>query len=262
MGLPGPILSTLKEFAMLPLIKKTPLPQLLNDLFTSDDALFGKYRMDLRSELAIGKELGKQAIPVFLNDIMVRSFYFIRRLTAEIKMANSFKDICWKNTLPFKNRTVVRMLTISLGTFEAIDLGDAAIRGAINSGGTWAGFAASFVLRVNFVGIGRFAIACGSDVSMGVKREKQRNERIKLVNEQIYLLDAKVFYREESMWVSAENAVEATDELCDYVDEMIPKLIESNKIVMEGLANLEESVTNVAKNNPEWAAKMKKRFRR
>lgn len=262
MGLPGPILSTLKEFAMLPLIKKTPLPQLLNDLFTSDDALFGKYRMDLRSELAIGKELGKQAIPVFLNDIMVRSFYFIRRLTAEIKMANSFKDICWKNTLPFKNRTVVRMLTISLGTFEAIDLGDAAIRGAINSGGTWVGFAASFVLRVNFVGIGRFAIACGSDVSMGVKREKQRNERIKLVNEQIYLLDAKVFYREESMWVSAENAVEATDKLCDYVDEMIPKLIESNKIVMEGLGNLEESVTNVAKNNPEWAAKMKKRLRR
>lgn len=262
MGLPGPLLSTLKEFAMLPLIKKTPLPQLLNDLFTRDDALFGKYRMDLRSELAIGKELGKQAIPLFLNEIMVRSFYFIRRLTAEIKAANSLKDICWKNTLPFKNRTITRMLTISLGTFEAIDLGDAAIRGAINSGGTLPGFFASFVLRVNFVGIGRFAIACGSDISMGVQREKQRNERIQLINQQIYLLEAKVYYRQESMWVSAENAVEATDELCNYVEEVIPKLIEANNEVLDGLRNMEASATNLAKSNPEWANRMKKRLRR
>lgn len=262
MGLPGPVLSTLKEFAMLPLIKKTPLPQLLNDLFTRDDALFGKYRMDLRSELAIGKELGKQAIPLFLNEIMVRSFYFIRRLTAEIKAANSLKDICWKNTLPFKNRTITRMLTISLGTFEAIDLGDAAIRGAINSGGTLPGFFASFVLRVNFVGIGRFAIACGSDISMGVQREKQRNDRIQLINQQIYLLEAKVYYRQESMWVSAENAVEATDELCNYVEEVIPKLIEANNEVLDGLRNMEASATNLAKSNPEWANRMKKRLRR
>ena len=262
MGLPGPLLSTLKEFAMLPLIKKTPLPQLLNDLFTRDDALFGKYRMDLRSELAIGKELGKQAIPLFLNEIMVRSFYFIRRLTAEIKAANSLKDICLKNTLPFKNRTITRMLTISLGTFEAIDLGDAAIRGAINSGGTLPGFFASFVLRVNFVGTGRFAIACGSDISMGVQREKQRNERIQLINQQIYLLEAKVYYRQESMWVSAENAVEATDELCNYVEEVIPKLIEANNEVLDGLRNMEASATNLAKSNPEWANRMKKRLRR
>lgn len=262
MGLPGPVLSTLKEFAMLPLIKKTPLPQLLNDLFTRDDALFGKYRMDLRSELAIGKELGKQAIPLFLNEIMVRSFYFIRRLTAEIKAANSLKDICWKNTLPFKNRTITRMLTISLGTFEAIDLGDAAIRGAINSGGTLPGFFASFVLRVNFVGIGRFAIACGSDISMGVQREKQRNDRIQLINQQIYLLEAKVYYRQESMWVSAENAVEATDELCNYVEEVIPKLIEANNEVLDGLRNMVASATNLAKSNPEWANRMKKRLRR
>ena len=262
MGLPGPLLSSLKEFAMLPIIKKTPLPQLLNDLFTKDDAILGKYRMDLRSELAIGKELGKQAIPIFINTLMVRIFYFIRRFIAEAKMANSLHDINWENTLPFKNRTVTRMLTISLGTFEAIDLGDATIRGVMNSGGTLAGFFASFVLRVNFVGVGRFAIACGTDISMGVGREKQRNERIKLYNEQIYLLEAKVYYREAGMWVSAESAVEATNELCEYVDDMIPKLIESNKVVMNGLENLQGSVPVVAKNNPEWAAQMRRRLRR
>ena len=71
-----------------------------------------------------------------------------------------------------------------------------------------------------------------------------------------------MYYREAGMWVIAENAVEATDELCEYVDEMIPKLLESNKVVMTGLENLQETVSDVAKKNPEWAAQMRKRLRR
>lgn len=141
-------------------------------------------------------------------------------------------------------------------------MGDAAIRGAINSGGMLPGFFASFVLRVNFVGIGRFAIACGSDISMGVQRKKQRNERIRLVNQQIYLLEAKVYYRQESMWVSAETAIEATDELCNYVDVVIPKLVESNSEVLEGIKGLETAATELAKYNPEWASKMRNKLRR
>lgn len=266
MGLPGPILTFLKEFAMIPGINKTNLPQKCYELFTQNQNFLDGYKMDLRSELAIGAELGKQAIPVFINSVFIRCFYFVRHFAQEVKANNGFKGLdvkqALKNSMPFKNRTVIRMLTISLGTFEAIDLGDAAIRGAINSGGTLPGFFASFVLRVNFVGIGRFAIACGSDISMGAQREKQRNERIQLINQQIYLLEAKVYYRQESMWVSAENAVEATDELCNYVEEVIPKLIEANNEVLDGLRNMEASATNLAKSNPEWANRMKKRLRR
>ena len=262
MGLPGPILSTLKELSMLPIIKKTPLPKLLYDLFTNDSALLSGFKMDLRSELALGIELGKQAIPVFINEVLVRAFYFIRRFIAEAKKAENFKDINWGNTFPFKNRTIVRMLTISYGTFETIDLADAAIRGAIKSGGTLPGFFANFVLRVNFVGVGRFAIACGTDVSMGVKNESLRRERIRLYNEQIYMLEAKVYYRQGSMWIAAENASIATDELCLYINEMIPWVMELNERIISGVRELEQCATKIAANNPEWAEQMKRKLRR
>lgn len=266
MGLPGPILTLLKEVSMIPGVNKTNLPQKCYELFTQNQDSLNGYALDLRSELAIGLELGRQAIPVFINSIFIRSFYFVRHFTQEIKANNGFDGLdvkqALKNSIPFKNRTVIRMLTISLGTFEAIDLGHAAIHGAIKSGGTLPGFLTSFVLNVNFVGVGRFAIACGTDISMGNQREKQRNERIKLVNQQIYLLEAKVYYRQESMWVSAENAVEATDELCNYVEIVVPKLVESNFETMEGLKNIEITATEIVKNNPEWASKMKRRLRR
>lgn len=175
MGLPGPIVSTLKEFAMLPIIRNMGLPQVLNELFTKDDLLCGKYRLDLRSELAIGAELSKQAIPVFLNTIMVRSFFFMRRFIQEAKNVSSLSEIQWKKTLPFRNRTIARMLTISTGTMEVVDLADAAIHAAVKSTGNSVAFASQFILRVNFVGIGRFAIACTNDMAMGSKKMRYEN---------------------------------------------------------------------------------------
>lgn len=175
MGLPGPIVSTLKEFAMLPIIRKMGLPQILNDLFTKDDLICGKYRLDLRSELAIGAELGKQAMPVFLNTIMVRLFFFMRRFVQEAKNASVLNEIQWKKTLPFRNRTIARMLTISTGTMEVVDLADATIHAAVKSAGNSVAFASQFVLRVNFVGVGRFAIASATDVAMGGKKMRYEN---------------------------------------------------------------------------------------
>lgn len=266
MGLPGPILTLLKEVAMIPGINNTSLPQKCYELFTQNQDFLDGYKLDLRSELAIGAEIGKQAIPVFINSVFIRCFYFVRHFAHEVKANNGFNGLdvrqALKNSMPFKNRTVVRMLTISLGTFEAIDLGDAAIRGAIKSGGTLPGFLANFVLRVNFVGVGRFAIACASDISMGAQREKQRNERVQLINQQIYLIEAKVYYRQESMWLLADSAAEATDELCKYVEDVIPKLIEANNDVLSGLQNMESSAVNLARNNPEWANRMKRKLRR
>ena len=62
MGIPGPLLSLAKEFSMLPGINKTSLPKILNDIFTNK-----KNRFDLRAELGVLHQLGKQAIPVILN---------------------------------------------------------------------------------------------------------------------------------------------------------------------------------------------------
>ena len=250
MGLPGPLMSTLKEFAMLPLIRKTKLPELLNDLFTKDNVIFGKYRLDLRSELALGMEIGKQAIPVFINEILVRIFFFIRRLITEIKKAESFKQINWEATKPWKNRTIVRMLTISMGTFEVIDLGDAAIRGAIKSGGTLPGFFAQFVLRVNFVGVGRFAIACGTDVAMGVKKEKVRNQRIEPYIEQIFYSDAKVYYKQANMWISAENAGQTIDEAYGMIVMSSREFAETMQDIKERMTRISSYVPAIEQKNP------------
>ncbi|MCL1950982.1 MAG: hypothetical protein FWF59_14775 [Turicibacter sp.] len=155
MGIPGPLLSLAKEFSMLPGINRTKLPALINEAFV-------KHKFDLRKELAIGCELGKQAMPVMLNEVLVRTFYFIRRLFDEIKM-NGIEGIVWEKCLPWGNPTLSRMLTIATGTFTAIDLADAGIRGAVVSGGQPAVFFPKFFSRVNFIGVGRFALACGEE---------------------------------------------------------------------------------------------------
>lgn len=265
MGLPGPIISTLKELSMLPVLKNTSLPQVLNDLFTKDDALFGEFRLDMRSELAIGVELGKQAIPVFINTIFTRSFYFIRRFIFEASKAKSIKNINWSNVFPWKNRTINRMLTISLGTFETIDLADAAIHGAVDSGGTVPGFFASFVLRVNFVGIGRFAIAVGSDVSMGIKRNTKIKEREELYTEQRKLLGAKsylkvadtwcdisdIYAKEEGMYNSQAKLWNETIQTQKAMDELYACAINSIKLYSDSIKTTYIQLTHIVNALPE-----------
>lgn len=98
-----------------------------------------------------------QAIPVFVNELLVRFIYSIRRLfryfSETPKTERSFK-LMWKKCEPFSNVTVKRMLTVAHGTFCLVDVGDALVatgRGAVN--------AVEFVLRLNVVGVGRFAIS-------------------------------------------------------------------------------------------------------
>ena len=56
------------------------------------------------------------------------------------------------------------MLTISTGVMEVIDLADAAVRSGGNIG--------MFVLRVNYVGVVRFAVAGSTDWMMGVRKAR------------------------------------------------------------------------------------------
>ena len=196
MGLPGPIVSIVKELSSLPGINKTKLPKLINDVFV-------KEKFDFRKELALAHELGRQAVPVVINEVLVRLFYFIRRLIQEWK-DYGFTGIHWSKTIPFKNRTIVRMVTIASATFTAVDMADAAVRAGIKSKGVPAAFWASFVLHINFVGVGRLALAITTDVCMGVKLEHKRWERIVAVNEQLHLLNAKVELKNAGIWVEAK----------------------------------------------------------
>jgi hypothetical protein len=187
MGLPGTVLSMLKELSCLPCFKDSDFSQklarayqkgigtekgqvnlgMLNCLFAGADS---KY--DYRTEKAIKKELKRQTLPVAINEVVVRAFYFVRHFIDEMKEKGSLEMIDFKKLIPFNNRTMVRMTTIASGTLSAFDAADAAIRSALKSGGNLAVFGSNFILRVNFVGIGRFAMAVGVDTYMGARKAR------------------------------------------------------------------------------------------
>lgn len=272
-GLPGPLVSLLKEISALPIFKKTNekeykefsvwISKLFNGTLLGKRDENGKVveaiKFDLRTEIGVLNELGKQAVPVIINECIVRGFYFIRKLIDEIKSneIHSFSDlgnINWKNTIPAKNRTIVRMLTISSGTFMAVDMADAAIRAAVNSGGTVAGFAGQFLLRVNFIGIGRFAVAVGVDVSMGVKKNKLEAQRSSLKSQMLYYQEAKVFYKSGDVWKAVSDASEAIDNLakdiCQAGDAYSSMLNDMDTMSVD----INKKAKSFAKNNPDTTA--------
>lgn len=170
-GIPGPILALAKELSVLKPFRNAKvqgydlcefLSKLFNGTFFARRDKAGKiikesvFKLDFRGELGILEELGRQAIPVAANDIIVRTFYFIRHFGSELKKASiqSFDDIKlidWKGCAPFNNPTIDRMLNIASGVFTSVDLA-----GAVLTQSYW--------VSVNYVGIGRFTVAVGKEM--------------------------------------------------------------------------------------------------
>lgn len=269
-GLPGPILSLLKEMSALPIFKKSSnndenkdfsvwISKLYNGTLLgerdSDGKLIRPVKFDFRTEIGIKHELGRQAVPVMINEYLVRSFYFLRQLYLELRnnSINSFQDlekINWKSTLPFKNRTIVRMMTIASGTFTAVDMANAAIEAARTSGGTIPDFVTRMVLRVNFVGVGRFAIAVGSDAKMGIQRSRARDERMALYSEMTTLSNAKVFYKQAGMWIAAESTGETIKQACNTAEAAGIYYIEAMGDINKSLSKIETYLPAVQEKNP------------
>lgn len=270
-GLPGPFVSFAKEVSSLPFFRKLNekgnkefsvwISKLFNGTLLGKRDENGKVieavKFDWRTELGIRHQIGKQAIPIIINECVVRSFYFIRRLTWEIKEKHirnfaDLKKIDANKVLPFRNRTIVRMLTISSGTFTTIDMADAAIHAAIKSGGIKnPAFVANMVLRVNFIGVGRFTIAIGTDVYMGIKRSSKRNERIRLYTRQIGLTNAKVFYKEANMWIAAVDAGEAIDKAYASMEKSMAFYVESMQEMSDNLRSIGIYQPKIQEKNPK-----------
>ena len=257
-GLPGPMFSLLKELSGLPFFshKKNTneFCSWVNNTFHSKN---NDVKFDLRTEIGIAHELGRQAIPVIINECIVRISYFVRRLIGEFKNKNisNFHDfihkIDWRNTLPFNNRTIARMMTIASGTFVAVDLADASIRSAIKSGGEPVAFFTNMVLRVNFVGIGRFAVAICTDAYMGYKRGRLRNERMYRQSEQIMLKTAKLYYKEADMWISARDTREALIQMEETATQSIIYFQESLIEIGQNLETIVSYRPSIEINNPK-----------
>jgi len=242
MGIPGPIVALLKELSAIPGMNRTGLAKELKEIFV-------KERFDLRSEMAVSHELARQAVPVMMNEVIVRVFYFISRLLIEIKEKKSFEKIEWKKTLPWKNRTITRMLTIATGTFTLVDLADAGVRSYIKSGCTGVD-PKEFLLRVNFVGVGRFAIAVATDVSMGIKRESLRNERMALFSEQLHLMNAKVYYLQADAWSAAETTEKTLDQAVVMMEQSAVIFVESWQANRISLKQIGMYRNGMAQHNP------------
>ena len=176
-GIPGPLLALAKEVSAIPFFKNIKVDDDMSmSLFLSklfNGTLMMKrdekgqivkdpiIKFDLRGELGVAVELCKQAVPVVANECFVRAFYFIRHLAMEMKENHvgcfaDMKMIDWDTVKPLNNPTIARMLTISTGVFTVLDIGE-----AIATQKYW--------VSINYVGIGRFAVAISSDVSWGLK---------------------------------------------------------------------------------------------
>ncbi|MGI6579709.1 MAG: hypothetical protein ACOX3H_05635 [Saccharofermentanales bacterium] len=190
-GIPGPILALAKELSVLPVFKSISigenslskfLSKLFNGTLLAKRDKYGKIikesvlKFDLRGELGLAVELGRQAVPVIANDCIVRCFYFIRRLAVEIRVndvrsLDDMRQISWDTVKPLNNPTIARMLTIATGVFTTVDVGAAII-------------SQKYWVSVNYVGVGRFSVAIGQDVAWclkarNVKKIKQMYEDIK-----------------------------------------------------------------------------------
>lgn len=180
-GIPGPLLSLLKELSALPIFQNKSINYKNTEILFSTwiSKLFNGtafyhtnqkdlIRFDLRTEIGITDFGVKQSVSVIINQCIVRSFYFLKRLCREIKRKEikSIKELSLiepEKILPFNNHCMIRMITVSSGTFTAIDAIDAAIRAKISSGNNVVSFTTSFMLHINFIGIANFAIAVKKD---------------------------------------------------------------------------------------------------
>lgn len=171
-GIPGPLLALAKELSVLPIFKTINVDGYSLSVFLSklyNGTLLAKHdesgriikdsvlKFDLRGELGVGIELGRQPIPVAANECIVRCFYFIRRLAIEIREHDirsfaEMKQIDWGNVKPLNNPTIARMLAIATGVFTTVDIGEAVVT-------------QKYWVSINYIGVGRFTVAIGEDIS-------------------------------------------------------------------------------------------------
>ncbi len=185
-GIPGPLVSFMKELSALPFFKDAGdgdmgfrlwVTKLFNGTLLADHDESGRIikdsvkKFDLRTEIGILGEIGRQTIPVLINQCVVRGFYFCRRLAREIRDLKimgiaELERIAPEDVLPWGTPAMRRVVTVSSGVFTGVDIADAAVR-AIKSKDP-----ITFFLRVNYVGVATFVIACVVDVRAALDDKK------------------------------------------------------------------------------------------
>lgn len=221
------LLTVIRELSQLPCVREEKFLKRLYDSFSS--FISGKEGEKLRADMNIifVKEnekglLKKQQSTVMLNELLVRSVFFVRGFIRQISEKHSVSLLNYSELIPSRDRTLNRMLTVSIGVFTAVDITRASVR-AVAKGGAISlpKFLFDTVLKVNIAGIGRFALELKSDIEMLLEKDGLRDERIRLCGEQLALGSARVFYRQAGMWVCAEDTVKTLSEACRLAEKAV-----------------------------------------
>ena len=169
MGIPSPLWTWINDLIAIKSILHIPVTELDKNINELAIEIFEK-GFDARFQTT-------QAIPVILNELIVRVFYAIRRLFkyySNVDKADRSFKLMWKKCEPFSNPSVKRMLTVAHGTFCLVDTTDAVIRGIAAGGGSF-NFC-EFFLRLNIAGLGRFTISLYGEVKREVHIKHVENE--------------------------------------------------------------------------------------
>lgn len=202
-GLPGPLLSFLKEISAIPGIRniagktiqeKSPNKEanynfsvICSKMFNGtllgehdDDGkpmLHKELRFDLRTELGIVHESiqNRQYLPVVLNDLIISAFYSAKRFLLQMKEKNiqsieELNIINIKECLPWKNEAVRHMRMIGAATFTSLDLSASGIKAAIKNKNNPTGFALDFMQGINYWGLGNLALASNSEFMLAIQK--------------------------------------------------------------------------------------------
>ncbi|WP_040396919.1 hypothetical protein [Anaerococcus senegalensis] len=182
MGIPSPLWTWTND--IIAIKKKLHITNLEFDKTINKFALeIYKQGYDLRFEVA-------KAIPVFVNELVVRMVYSIRRLVRfYLNNQNRYRsfELVWELCEPFSNASVKRMLTVAHGTFCLLDVGNALAQGFIHGNGIFR--IDQFIIRLNIVGLGRFTISLYGEGNRGIKLYQAQKKNSSLRQEKIIISD-------------------------------------------------------------------------
>ena len=143
------------------------------------------------------------------------------------------------------------MLTISTGVFTAIDQVDAIVEGAINSKGSWAEFGRQVLMRVNFVGLGRFTVSLGSETILLFRKSKNKKEEMKLLVEALYLNETKLYYGEKLYWTAIKDLEISLKNLYNTFDEISKQIMEDRISISNDIDKIKNiEFDKIEENNP------------
>ena len=169
MGIPSPLWTWTNDIIAIKAALNLPV--------TETDKAMNQLALDIFLKGYDSRFQTTQAIPVFINEMLVRLIYSVRRLFkyfSDTRKEERSPSLMWQRCEPFSNPTVKRMLTVAHGTFCLVDIGDAVGRSFVVGGGTFN--AVEFVLRLNVVGVGRFAISLYGETKRVISYSSAKKE--------------------------------------------------------------------------------------